>query len=141
MVQGGEDFGFASESRQALGITPDGLGQELDRDLALEGHVRGATTIALILEQYRRHPKPRSAGPDKARRRAASCSVPAAYGNLAYSARACLRTGMSGSAFFHSVKRSSYAPFALTESPESASARASCRRAIASMGSTSTMLR
>ncbi len=40
-----------------------------------------------------------------------------AHGNLAYSARACLRTGMSGSAFFHSVKRSSYAAFALTGSP------------------------
>ena len=40
--------------------------------------------------------------------------MPAAQGNLAYSARACLRTGMSGSAFFHSLKRSSYAaPIAL----------------------------
>ena len=30
----------------------------------------------------------------------------AAYGSRAYSARASLRTGMSGSAFFQSVKRS-----------------------------------
>ena len=41
----------------------------------------------------------------------ARCSVddwssPAAYGSRAYSARASLRTGMSGSAFFQSVKRS-----------------------------------
>ena len=45
MVQGGEDFGFALESGQALGISPDGLGQDLDRDLALEGRVRGAIDL------------------------------------------------------------------------------------------------
>jgi len=63
------------------------------------------------------------------------------HGNLPYSVRASLTSRMSGSAFFHSVKRSSYALFAFVVSPESASARASCSRAIASMGSTRTMLR
>jgi hypothetical protein len=31
---------------------------------------KNATIITLILEEYRRHPKPRRAGPDKGRRRA-----------------------------------------------------------------------
>ena len=64
-----------------------------------------------------------------------------AYGSRAYSALASLRTGISGSAFFHRVRRSLYALFAFTVSPDSASARASCSRAIASIGSTMTMLR
>jgi hypothetical protein len=46
MVQGGEDFGFALESRQALEISPDGLGQDLNRDLPLETGVRGAIDLA-----------------------------------------------------------------------------------------------
>ena len=46
MVQGGEDFGFALESGQALGVGADGLGQDLDGDLALEVGVGGAIDLA-----------------------------------------------------------------------------------------------
>src|SRR5580698_7277094 len=42
------------------------------------------------------------------------------YGSFAYSALACFRIGRSGSAFFHSAKKSWYAVFAFALSPAKA---------------------
>jgi hypothetical protein len=46
VVQSGEDFGLALESGNALGISPDGRGQNLDRDVPLEVCVRRAIDLA-----------------------------------------------------------------------------------------------
>src|ERR1700691_3828230 len=62
------------------------------------------------------------------------------YCNLAYSALACFRTGTSGSAFFHSAKKSWYALFDFAVSPARAYARPSPRRARAPIGALPTIL-
>ena len=46
MVQRGEDFGFALEPREALGIRREALRQDLDRDLAFQLRVGGAIHLA-----------------------------------------------------------------------------------------------
>jgi hypothetical protein len=46
MVQGGEDFGFALEACQALGVSRHRLWQHLDGDLALQVGVGGAIDLA-----------------------------------------------------------------------------------------------
>src|SRR5947209_526091 len=46
MVQGGEDFGFALESSQAVAVRTDGLGQHFYCHLALEIDIRGAIDLA-----------------------------------------------------------------------------------------------
>ena len=70
MVQGGEEFGFALESGQAPGVGADGLGQDLDCDLALEIGIRGAIDLA--------HPAGAEGGDDfiRAEARAGSQSHP-----------------------------------------------------------------
>ena len=52
------------------------------------------------------------------------------HGNLVYSTRASPNRGMSASAVLPSVRKSSYARFALGTSPARVSALASCRRAM-----------
>jgi hypothetical protein len=44
MIQGGERSGFALEARHALGIGHEQLGQDFDRDLAIELRVPRANT-------------------------------------------------------------------------------------------------
>jgi hypothetical protein len=63
----------------------------------------------------------------------------AVHGNFAYSARASLMTGIPASASFHTRSRSSYEAFALPTSPAIVQALASCSRARAPIGSSSTM--
>ena len=46
MIQRGEDFGFALEPREAFGIGGERLGQDLDRDVALQVGVAGAIHLA-----------------------------------------------------------------------------------------------
>ena len=46
MVQRGEDFGFALEAREPIGIAGERLGQHLDRDLAFQLGVRRAIHLA-----------------------------------------------------------------------------------------------
>lgn len=61
--------------------------------------------------------------------------------SLAYSALACLRIGMSRSASFQSVRKRSYALFALALSPDKVYALPSCKCASAPMGSMPTIPR
>jgi hypothetical protein len=68
-------------------------------------------------------------------RKAAIVGWPRIYCSFAYSALACFRIGMSGSASFHSVRKASYALFALILSPDKAYALPSCKCASAPMGS------
>ena len=46
MVQRREDFGFALEAREALGVRGEDVGQDLDRDLAFQLRVRRAIDLA-----------------------------------------------------------------------------------------------
>ncbi len=41
VVEGGEELGLAFEARQPLGVGGEGLGEDLDGDLAVEGRVEG----------------------------------------------------------------------------------------------------
>ena len=61
--------------------------------------------------------------------------------SLAYSALACFRMGMPGSASFQSVRKSSYAIFALSLSPDRAKVLPNCKCANAPIGSSPTMPR
>ena len=63
------------------------------------------------------------------------------YCSLAYSALACLRIGMSGSASFQSVKKVWYALFPLALSPDEVYALPRFRCASAPMGSSPTIPR
>jgi hypothetical protein len=71
----------------------------------------------------------------------ASAGKSCRYCNFAYSASACFRIGISGSASFQSFRKSSYADFARVRSPDIEYARASCRKASAPMGSLTTIPR
>ena len=55
------------------------------------------------------------------------------YSSFANSALACFKMGMPLSASFQSVRKSSYAVFALILSPDKVDARPSCKRASAPM--------
>jgi hypothetical protein len=61
--------------------------------------------------------------------------------HLPYSALACSRTGISGSAPFHSFRKSPYADLARVRSPEIEYARANCGNASPPIGSLTTIPR
>src|SRR5712691_10582677 len=61
--------------------------------------------------------------------------------SLAYSALACCKIGTSGSASFQSVRKPSYALFALALFPDEVYALPSCKCASAPMGSAPTIPR
>ena len=46
MIERGEDFGFALEAREAVGIVRERVGQDLDRDVALQPRVARAIHLA-----------------------------------------------------------------------------------------------
>ena len=46
MVQRGEDFGFALEAREAVGVSRERLGQGLERHVAVELGVAGTVDLA-----------------------------------------------------------------------------------------------
>ena len=46
MIERGEDVCFALEARHALGIQREGIGQDLDRDVATQSGVSGAIHLA-----------------------------------------------------------------------------------------------
>ena len=46
MIQGGENFGFALEPGQPLRVSCEGVGQHLDRHVAVERRIVGAVDLA-----------------------------------------------------------------------------------------------
>ena len=46
MIERGEDLRFALEAREAIGIVGEGLGQDLDRDVAIELRIARAIDLA-----------------------------------------------------------------------------------------------
>ena len=52
MIEGREDLRLSPETRQSLGIGRHGRGQDLDRDIAIEGGVAGAIDLAHSTRAY-----------------------------------------------------------------------------------------
>src|SRR5262249_44588209 len=60
MIQRSEDARFAFEAREALGICGEGIGKDLDRDVAMEVRVTGAIDLAHAAGSERRNDLERS---------------------------------------------------------------------------------
>ena len=66
MIERGERFRFAFEPHEAIGVRREGLGQDLQRDVAIEARIAGAIHDAHSAFPKRRHdfirPEPRAGG-------------------------------------------------------------------------------